>query len=98
MLVARGEERLDEVAKGLGAEAEVCDVSDRAQVEEVAGRIGERHPAVHLLVNNAGFGVASHDPICAEGCTAPDSHTAQTAARPAATRFIACPCPRIRRP
>jgi uncharacterized protein len=55
VLVARGEERLDEVAKGLGAEAEVCDVSDRAQVEEVAGRIGERHRAVHLLVNNAGF-------------------------------------------
>jgi short-subunit dehydrogenase len=55
VVVARGEERLDEVAKGLGAEAEVCDVSDRAQVEEVAGRIGERHRAVHLLVNNAGF-------------------------------------------
>jgi uncharacterized protein len=55
VLVARGAERLDEVAKELDAEAEVCDVSDRAQVDELAGRVGERHPAVHLLVNNAGF-------------------------------------------
>jgi hypothetical protein len=43
------------VAAELDADAEVCDVSDRAQVENVAGRIGERHPAVHLLVSNAGI-------------------------------------------
>jgi uncharacterized protein len=55
VLLARGAELLQGIAAGLGAEAEVCDVSDRAQVEEVAGRITQRHPAVGLLVNNAGF-------------------------------------------
>ena len=55
VLVARGAERLERVASELGAQAEVCDVADRAQVEATAARIAERHPAVHLLVNNAGF-------------------------------------------
>ena len=55
VLIARGAERLQEVAAEIGAEAEPCDVSDRAQVDEVAVRIAERHPAVGLLVNNAGF-------------------------------------------
>ncbi|MEO8290881.1 MAG: SDR family oxidoreductase [Gaiellaceae bacterium] len=55
VLLARGEERLERVARELGAEHEPCDVGDRAQVEEVARRIGERHPAVHLLVSNAGL-------------------------------------------
>ena len=54
VLVARGRERLERVASEIGAEAEVCDVQDRLAVEELAGRVGERHPAVHLLVNNAG--------------------------------------------
>ena len=39
----------------MGAEAEQCDVADRGDVERVAARIAERHPAVHLLVNNAGI-------------------------------------------
>jgi len=55
VLLARGEAQLKRVAAELGAEAEICDVSDRAQVDDVAARIGERHPAVELLVNNAGF-------------------------------------------
>ena len=55
VLLARGSEQLEKVAAELGAEAEVCDVADRAQVDDVAARIGERHPAVRLLVNNAGF-------------------------------------------
>jgi NAD(P)-dependent dehydrogenase (short-subunit alcohol dehydrogenase family) len=55
ILLARGAESLEEAGAALGAETEVCDVGDRAQVEEVARRIGERHPALHLLVNNAGF-------------------------------------------
>ena len=38
----------------IGGEWEVCDVSDRAQVDEVAARVLERHPAIALLVNNAG--------------------------------------------
>ena len=43
------------MAAELDAEAEVCDVADRTQVEELAARVAERHPAVHLLVNNAGY-------------------------------------------
>jgi short-subunit dehydrogenase len=54
VLLARNRERLERLAAELGAEAEVCDVSDRAQVEEAARRIGARHAAVQLLVNNAG--------------------------------------------
>lgn len=55
VLVARGAERLEAVATEIGAEAEVCDVSDRAQVDDLAARIGKRHTAIGLLVNNAGF-------------------------------------------
>ena len=55
VLVARGADRLEAVATELGAQAEVCDVSDRAQVDELAARVAEQHPAVHLLVNNAGY-------------------------------------------
>ena len=55
VLLARGEERLAEVAGGLGAEQEVCDVADRAEVERVAAAVRERHPAIRLLVNNAGI-------------------------------------------
>ena len=54
VLVARGEERLQAVADDLGAEAEVCDVADRAAVEALAARITVRHPRIKLLVNNAG--------------------------------------------
>lgn len=55
MLLARGRERLERVAREIEGEPEVCDVSDRAAVEDVAQRIGARHPALHLLVNNAGI-------------------------------------------
>jgi short-subunit dehydrogenase len=54
VLVARGRERLERVAGEIGAEPEVCDVGDRLAVETLARRVGERHAAVHLLVNNAG--------------------------------------------
>jgi uncharacterized protein len=33
----------------------VCDVADREAVDAMAARILERHPAIHLLVNNAGM-------------------------------------------
>ena len=55
VLVARGRERLQAAAGELGAAAEACDVGDRDQVEELARRVGERHAAVGLLVNNAGI-------------------------------------------
>jgi NAD(P)-dependent dehydrogenase (short-subunit alcohol dehydrogenase family) len=55
VLLARGAAQLETVAAELGADAEVCDVADRAQVDEVAARIAERHPAVRLVINNAGY-------------------------------------------
>jgi short-subunit dehydrogenase len=55
VLLARDRERLELVAGELGAEAEQCDVADRDQVRNAAARVGQRHEAVHLLVNNAGF-------------------------------------------
>jgi uncharacterized protein len=43
------------VAAEVEGEWEVCDVSERGQVEDAARHIGERHPAIGLLVNNAGI-------------------------------------------
>ena len=54
VLVARGEERLRPLAEELGAEWESCDVGDREAVEQTAAAVVERHPAISLLVNNAG--------------------------------------------
>ena len=55
VLVARREDRLRELSSGIDGEVEVCDVADREAVDAMAARILERHPAVHLLVNNAGM-------------------------------------------
>jgi NAD(P)-dependent dehydrogenase (short-subunit alcohol dehydrogenase family) len=55
VLLARGRERLEQVAEEIGGEAEPCDVGDHEQVEAVAERVALRHPAVHLLVANAGI-------------------------------------------
>lgn len=55
VLVARREDRLRVLADELGAEVELCDVGDRDAVEAMATRVLERHPAIHLLVNNAGM-------------------------------------------
>jgi short-subunit dehydrogenase len=55
VLVARREDRLRAVADEIGAEVELCDVGDRDAVEAMAARILERHPQIHLLVNNAGM-------------------------------------------
>jgi short-subunit dehydrogenase len=55
VLLARGEERLVEVASEVGAEHEVCNVADRDEVERVAAAVRDRHPAIRLLVNNAGI-------------------------------------------
>lgn len=54
VLLARRADRLEAVATEIGGEWEVCDVRDREQVDEVAGRVLARHPSVALLVNNAG--------------------------------------------
>ena len=55
VLMARREDRLRALAAETGSEYELCDVSDRAAVEAVAARVLERHPRIHLLVNNAGI-------------------------------------------
>jgi uncharacterized protein len=55
VLLARDPERLARIAQELDAEPEPCDVADRDGVYDVAARVGERHEAVHLVVNNAGF-------------------------------------------
>ena len=55
MLLARREELLRRLADELGGEYEVCDVSRREDVERVAAAVTERHPQLHLLVNNAGI-------------------------------------------
>jgi short-subunit dehydrogenase len=54
VLLARRQDRLEALARELGSEWEVCDVRDRAQVEEVAARVLGRHWEIALLVNNAG--------------------------------------------
>ena len=55
ILVARREERLQALAGSIGGEPEACDVADPDAVTAMAGRVLARHPAVHLLVNNAGI-------------------------------------------
>jgi short-subunit dehydrogenase len=55
VFVARREERLRTLASRFGGEYEVCDVSDREAVDEMAERVRARHPAIHVLVNSAGI-------------------------------------------
>ena len=55
VLLARRAGELERIAAAIGGEFEVCDVSNRTQVDEVAARVLERHPAIGLLVNNAGI-------------------------------------------
>ena len=54
VLLARRADRLEALAAEIGGEWEVCDVSDREQIAEVAQRVLQRHPSIALLVNNAG--------------------------------------------
>jgi short-subunit dehydrogenase len=55
VLLARGREELERLAGEVDGEYEVCDVADRVAVERAAAAIRERHPAIKLLVNNAGI-------------------------------------------
>ena len=54
VLVGRREDRLRATAEEVGGEYEVCDVADRDAVSRMAASVRERHPAIGLLVNNAG--------------------------------------------
>ena len=62
VVVARRTDLLDALAKELGGEAEACDIGDRSAVEALAARVLERHPTIHLLVNNAGIPARSTFP------------------------------------
>jgi short-subunit dehydrogenase len=53
--VARREDRLRSLADEISGEIELCDVGDRRAVEAMAARVLQRHPSIHLLVNNAGM-------------------------------------------
>lgn len=55
VLIGRNEERLAAVATAVGGEYEVCDVGDREAVDGTAATVIGRHPAIKLLVNNAGL-------------------------------------------
>jgi NAD(P)-dependent dehydrogenase (short-subunit alcohol dehydrogenase family) len=55
VLLARREDRLRPLAEEVDGEYELCDVADRDAVDGVAARVLERHPAIGLLVNNAGI-------------------------------------------
>jgi uncharacterized oxidoreductase len=55
VIAGRDLDRLDAVARDCpGMEAELVDVADAASVQDCAARIGQRHPGLNLLVNNAG--------------------------------------------
>lgn len=55
VLLGRREDRLRAAAAEVSGEYEVCDVADRESVDRAALAVRERHPAVDLLVNNAGI-------------------------------------------
>ncbi|HYZ20059.1 MAG TPA: SDR family NAD(P)-dependent oxidoreductase [Gaiellaceae bacterium] len=55
VLLGRREERLRAAAAELDGEYEVCDIADREAVGRAAATVLERHPAIGLLVNNAGI-------------------------------------------
>ncbi|WP_426564748.1 SDR family NAD(P)-dependent oxidoreductase [Angustibacter sp. McL0619] len=63
VLVARGQERLDEVAEevrtvfGRKVETISADLTDRSDLQRVADRVGDPERPLDLLVNNAGFGL-----------------------------------------
>lgn len=64
---ARREEVLKELVETLPGDDHsyiVCDVSDRAQVEELAAHVRARHGRCDILINSAGF--SRHRPLSAD--------------------------------
>src|SRR4051812_19626166 len=59
VLVARSEDKLQELAGEIGGDAEVipCDLADPAARDRLAEEVERRGLTVEVLVNNAGFGV-----------------------------------------
>ena len=58
ILTARGQRKLEEVAREIGSSAsiEVCDVSQGSEVESLAARVRESVGVPDLIVNSAGVG------------------------------------------
>jgi NAD(P)-dependent dehydrogenase (short-subunit alcohol dehydrogenase family) len=54
-LVARGEDKLKEVSGGVDGEAFVCDIRDRAQVQQTVDAIVAKLGGIDVLINNAGI-------------------------------------------
>ena len=54
-MAARRQDRLQALAGEVNGEYEVCDIASRDDVERVAASVLQRHPQIHLLVNNAGI-------------------------------------------
>jgi uncharacterized protein len=46
---------LERLAAEVDGEIEACDVTDRTQVSDLAGRVGARHESIRVLVNSAGI-------------------------------------------
>ena len=55
VLVARRRERLEPLAAKLGGEYEVCDVSERADVDRAAAAILQRHGRTNLTEMSGGL-------------------------------------------
>jgi short-subunit dehydrogenase len=55
--IARREDRLIDLTEEAGGEYYVCDISNPGNVEAVASHILDQHPAINVLVNNAGMGL-----------------------------------------
>ena len=61
-------EALDEVRRYTSAStAEVCDVSDEAQVKQMVQAVHERHGAIDILINNAGVMIVKFFDEMSEG-------------------------------
>ena len=56
VICGRNRTRLEQTAKKLQCESQVCDVSDWSSVALLAQRIGETFSRLDILVNNAGIG------------------------------------------
>ncbi|MFL6151211.1 MAG: SDR family NAD(P)-dependent oxidoreductase [Ornithinibacter sp.] len=58
--VARGREALDALVAQVGGRAVACDLTDRAALRALAGRVEAVHRPVDLLVNNAAVETTAH--------------------------------------
>jgi len=70
VLVATDRRTLERAAEGIRgaggtAEIEVCDLSNRSELDALTRGLARRHPSIHVLVNNAG--IAHVGPVAEQG-------------------------------